>query len=296
VESLPLDGETVAALDYRTYHGGKGANQAVAACRQDVSVKMIGAVGDDSNGQTYLENLRQEGIDVSGVVKVKEPTGAAFITVDDEGENTIVCATGANSMVGRDAVDRSGEIFSDSAAVLAQFEVPGPTVAEAAVSAELRGVPFILNAAPFFPTYSWTDAPTTYLIVNEREATDLLEFVPSFIDEPMVRQRICELRVENLIITRGSSETWVFTKGGEAFSVETLPVLPIDTVGAGDAFAGCFAARIAMGSSLVDAVRAANCAGALTTLGGGAQSPIPNFDQVEQHIAQISEPIYLSQK
>ena len=87
-----------------------------------------------------------------------------------------------------------------------------------------------------------------------------------------------------MLITRGSDGTLVFPRTEEPFEVETLAVLPIDTVGAGDAFAGCFAAWLASGASLEDSVRAANCAGALATLGAGAQNPIPDRDKVEQHL------------
>ena len=115
----------------------------------------------------------------------------------------------------------------------------------------------------------------------------MLDFPAKLHDSSNVRQRIHELRIEHLIITRGSDSTLVFRRTEDPFEVETMAVLPIDTVGAGDAFAGCFAAWIASGASLEDSVRAANCAGALTTLGGGAQNPIPDRDKVEQHFEQI---------
>ncbi len=102
-----------------------------------------------------------------------------------------------------------------------------------------------------------------------------------------MRQRLHELRIENLIITRGGDDTLVYRHCDEPFEVPTLPVLPIDTVGAGDAFAGCFTARIAAGDSLDSAIRAANCAGALTTLGPGAQAPLPDREMVIQHLEHL---------
>ena len=95
------------------------------------------------------------------------------------------------------------------------------------------------------------------------------------------------MRIAHLIITRGSKDTIVFSPGGNFLRVPTLPVLPVDTVGAGDAFAGCFAARITSGESLDAAVKAANCAGALTTLGRGAQDPIPDRERVNQHVEHL---------
>jgi ribokinase len=99
-----------------------------------------------------------------------------------------------------------------------------------------------------------------------------------------VRERLNELRAAHLIVTRGGEETLVFTREGGFDAIPVLPVLPIDTVGAGDAFAGCLAARLAQGADLDSALRAANCAGALTTLGSGAQGPMPDHAQVERHL------------
>ena len=97
-----------------------------------------------------------------------------------------------------------------------------------------------------------------------------------------------QLRIFHLIVTRGSDETLVFRREGELLAIPTLPVLPVDTVGAGDAFAGCFAARRAQGDTLEKALRAANCAGALTTLGAGAQNPMPDRERVDQHLLYLS--------
>ena len=171
--------------------------------------------------------------------------------------------------------------------LLAQFEVPTKTVIEAIRLASRADIPVIINPSPFVPNFPWEEVPIDHVIVNQHEAEELLDFSPEQRDPETVRQELHELRIKNLIVTRGSETTLVFTNTGDYYEVEPLPVLPIDTVGAGDAFAGCYAARIALGKTVEDAVRAANCAGALTTLGGGAQKPIPDRDRVDQHIEQI---------
>ena len=287
VEDLPRPGSTVQAMDYTINRGGKGANQAIAAARQGVDVSMIGAVGKDEHGTNYLKYLSEdENIEISGISKSSQPTGSAFLSVHTEtGENTIVTVAGANETVSRSDIGDLSPTIESSSAVLLQLEIPMHSVVEAIHIASRKDIPVILNPSPMIVNFPWNEFSIPYVIVNEHEANELLDL--DFNDFEFIREEIHDRRIENLIITRGSQPTSVYTRDGDFFEVEPLPVLPIDTVGAGDAFAGSFAARIAEGKSIEDAVRAANCAGALTTLGGGAQRPIPDRERVEQHLEQI---------
>jgi ribokinase len=142
----------------------------------------------------------------------------------------------------------------------------------------------VINPSPFLPTFPWAEIRTDVIVANETEAEALLGFRPELSAVSEVRARLHELRADALVVTRGGDETLAFTREGEVFTVPVLSVLPVDTVGAGDAFTGCLAARLAQGETLETALRAANCAGALTTLGAGAQDPIPDRDQVERHV------------
>lgn len=288
VETLPVPGETVASLSLELFQGGKGANQAISAVRQGANVTLIGTVGDDAEGESYRRALQTEGIDISCLQTGSARTGCAFITVDEQGENMIVVSSGANAELTDAAIQEKKARLASADAVLANFEIPIPALIGAARIANAASVPLVINPSPYDPVFPWQEIQTDYLIVNEGEATEVMEFDPLQEDESLVRQRLTELRVEHLIITRGSDETIVYRRGGEAVAVETLPVLPVDTVGAGDAFAGCFTCRIAEGDSLENAIRAANCAGALTTLGPGAQHPIPDREKVTQHLEHLS--------
>lgn len=288
VDCLPSPGETVASLGLELFRGGKGANQAISASRQGARVRFFGCVGSDTEGDEYRRALDEEGIDLTFLGTSPSRTGSAFITVDQGGENMIVVASGANEeLTGADILEGSTAI-RESRAILANFEVPVPAVIEAARIANAAGIPVVINPSPIDPLFPWHEIQTDYLIVNEGEATEVLEFPPFLEELSTVRQRLTEMRIEHLVITRGGKDTVVFVRGGETFSVETLPVLPIDTVGAGDAFAGCLTARIAAGEPLEAAVRAANCAGALTTLGSGAQAPVPDREKVEQHLDHLN--------
>lgn len=289
VEALPAPGETVSSDEMNLFRGGKGANQAIAALRQNCEVLLLGAVGDDEAGKRYRKALGAEGIDTTCLNTVKGSTGAAFIAVDRKGENMIVTAAGANDSLKREDVKKHAAVIEACDALLMQFEVPTAVVVEAARLANRRDIPVIINASPFVPTFPWQEIRTDYLIVNAGEAEELLEFDPLAEDVATVRSRLHELRIEHLIITRGEDETLVYRRTEEPFEVPTLPVLPIDTVGAGDAFAGCFAARIACGDDLKLALQAANCAGALTTLGAGAQIPIPDRVKVDRHLEHLNQ-------
>ncbi len=288
VSVLPNPGETVSSEGLELFHGGKGANQAISACRQGVEVHFFGCVGKDSDGKGYRNALAKEGIDVAHVKQVSTKTGAAFITVDAAGENMIVIAGGANDKLGPDDIKSGRDVLSESKALLGQFETPLEALVEAATLANRKNIPVVINPSPVKQEFPWHMIRTDYLIVNEGEAIEIIGFPPLSEEPVTLGQRLHELRVEHLIVTRGGNGTLVFIRTGEALSIETLPVLPVDTVGAGDAFAGCFTARLAEGASLDEAVRAANCAGALTTLGSGAQNPIPNRDDVNRHLDHLS--------
>src|SRR6056297_2748104 len=132
VENLPAPGETVSSDGMNLFHGGKGANQAIAAHRQNCEVLLFGALGDDDSGEKYKKSLEEEGLDVSGIETAPGNTGAAFITVDRKGENMIVTAAGANESLRREDVKKHASQIESCDALLVQFEIPVPAVVEAA--------------------------------------------------------------------------------------------------------------------------------------------------------------------
>lgn len=288
VDSLPEPGETVSAIRVDLFRGGKGANQAVAAARQGCRVFLFGAVGSDDEGAAYRTELKAEGVNISHIRTVPGQTGSAFITVDRNGENMIVTSGGANQSLRINDIERHTEVIEASNAVLGQFEVPFAPLVEAARLANARDIPVVINPSPFNPSFPWEEIRTDYAIANWSEAAELLGFPPEPSELSLVREQLHQLRIEHLIITRGADETLVYRREGGILSIPTLPVLPIDTVGAGDAFAGCFTARLAAGESLIDALHAANCAGALTTLGAGAQNPMPDRERVNLHLEHLN--------
>jgi ribokinase len=290
VERLPAAGETVAATGLVQWFGGKGANQAVAAARQGARVGMIGCVGADDAGRAYCQRLRAEGIDVTGITVSKRAlTGTALIAVDKAAENSIIVAAGANGELKRAAIRAQRRRIGSADILLLQLEVPMATVIEAVRVANRANVPVVLNPSPMRDGFPWGKCGLDTLILNAGEAQVIfgrrLGNLPAGLVE--WQRALAQRRIERLIITQGARPTVCINAAGY-LKVPTLRVRPVDTVGAGDAFAGAFAARRAGGADLVSAIRHANCAGALATLRAGAQESIPDKSLTEKAVKRLS--------
>lgn len=274
VARLPLPGETRFATGTRIEFGGKGANQAVAAARHEASVAMVGALGADADGNLYRGQLRREGIDDRWVATLEGvTTGAAFICVDEHGENQILVDAGANGRL------TTGQVEDALAALLPRTDIllVGLECSLAVALTALRlsaqaGVRAVFNPSPVAAEFPWAELPIEAVVVNEHECAEIFGAA-----DPAAAARRA---VRNMIVTQGASPTlWVAAGGVQA--IPTLPVLPRDTVGAGDTFAGTLAARLAEGACWDEAIAVANVAAALSTLGEGAQTPIPRRAEVE---------------
>jgi len=290
VETLPRPGETVMAAKYVQRFGGKGANQALAARRCGARVTMLGCVGDDVDGQAYLAHFRASGIETGGISLTKRAaTGCAFIAVDTRGENQIIAALGANLLFTPQAVRRHRTAIISAEAMLVQLEIPLAAVVAALGVAEKASTPTVVNPSPWRRDFPWGTHAIDFVIVNELEAEDLLGFRPTRATGATareVRHVLGPLRIGALIVTRGARPTLCFSET-LSLTEPTVKVTPIDTVGAGDAFSGAFAAAIAQGRPVPEAIRRANCAGALSTLKLGAQEALPTLAQVERAVKSL---------
>lgn len=250
---LPQPGETVLGNGFTQAGGGKGANQAVAAARLGLSVRLIAAVGEDAYGTQLIDNLANEGVDVSCVRRLNgAQTGTALIVVDQAGENTIVVSPGANLQLSLDDID-----LADPDAVLCQLEVPIEVVARAAQRS--RGL-FCLNASPMTDLPSDLVSRCDLVIVNESE----YKSAGGQLDG-------CRL----VALTLGASGAVLLRHGHEIARAESPPVEAIDTVGAGDAFAAAMVAGLITHGDPVTALELACRAGALAVTRNGAQASLP---------------------
>lgn len=256
VERHPGPGETVLADGtLRRYAGGKGGNQAVAAAAAGAEVSIVAAVGDDDGGRAYVERLRSRGVDVSAVRIVPAvPTGQAWITVDDEGENAIVVIPGANGEVRPDGLPDQLAGVGPGDVLLLQLEVPVRTVAAAARLAHGAGARVVLNAAPYAALPHDVAALADPMVVNEHEALQLAD---------------SDAQPASLLVTFGAAGCSWDGQRHDGLAVDAADV--VDTTGAGDAFCGALAAALAAGADREAAVLAASRAGADAVRHRGAQ-------------------------
>jgi len=271
---LPIAGETLIGSDFYTTPGGKGANQAVAVAKLGIETKMIGRVGGDTFGQELLAALHLVGVDTDGV-KIDRSThsGVAVITVADTGENQIIGVLGANDRLDTTDVDRLIQQLPHAKALLLQLEIPLTTMREAAIAAHRAGVPVLLDPAPA-PKESIADVYpfVDYLLPNEVEVGQLVGFAVNSPDTAAKAAATLQAQgVKTVIIKLGAQGVFCATSD-ETLFVPAFAVNAIDTVAAGDAFAGGFAAALVEGLPLQTALRWGSAAGALATTKIGAQS------------------------
>jgi ribokinase len=282
---IPQPGETIIGKGFHTAPGGKGANQAVAAAHLGAQVSIIGRVGDDAFANSLLENLASAGVDHKLVTRdLENATGVALIVVDDNGENSIVVASGANMHLTPADVESAEEAIAAADVLLLQLEVPLETVTRAAELARAHQVTVVLNPAPARALPTELLSLVDFLIPNETE-TALLSGMPvaSQVEIEAAAKSLRDLGVGNVILTLG--ERGALLTG--AFQSEVYPsfkVKPVDTTAAGDAFLGGFAVALGEGKSLSDAIRFGNAAGALATTRLGAQPSLPTRAEVEKLI------------
>jgi ribokinase len=273
VERLPRPGETVLGPRYTLVPGGKGANQALAAARAGADVKMIGRVGHDGFADLALAELKAAGVDLSAVERDPLPTGCALIPVDNKGANLIIVAAGANNAAAQGQV--SDALLRPDTLIMLQMEVPHAENWRLVERAKANGARLLLNCAPAADVPSAILCALDWLIVNESEA-ELLAHRLSLpaADSRSAARAISGATGTTVIVTLGGEGAVAFSSG-EAWSVSALPIEPIDTTAAGDAFVGAFAAAIDGGADLPAALHRASIAGGLACTVRGAQTSLP---------------------
>ncbi len=274
----PRAGETVLGHGHAEHPGGKGANQAVAAARLGASTAMLGRVGDDTAGERLRASLVDAGVDLAALDTTSGVrTGAAFITVDDEGENTIVVSSGANAHLAAADVDHHRDLVEAAGVCLLQLEVADEVVVAAARAAGGR---VVLNPAPARDLPAGLLEDIDVLVPNEGELARLggVDTAPSDLDELAALAR--SLAVPTVVVTLGPRGALVV--GADRLDLVPAPEVDVvDTTAAGDTFCGALAAAIVRGEDLVTATRWAVAAAVLSVQRDGAQPSIPTRDEVE---------------
>ncbi len=286
---IPSKGETILGGDFIMTPGGKGANQAVAAAKLGAEVYFIAKLGDDIFGWQSLSNFQKVGIHTEYVEQTQDaPSGVALITVDDAGDNMIVVAPGANLKLSTEDVEQAQRAIDSSGAVAAQLEVPLETVEFAAGLANNADVPFILDPAPAQKLSHEFLRMVDVLTPNETEAEILTGIkVTDESSALLAAKDLLNRGVKAVILTMGSKGYVLATKDRVQF-VSAVKVDAVDATAAGDAFTGSLAVGLAQGKTLKDAALFANHVAALSVTKMGAQSSMPDAEQVENFIKMKS--------
>ncbi|APT84545.1 ribokinase [Corynebacterium aquilae] len=277
VDRHPKPGETLLGSGGRVLPGGKGANQAVAARLQGAEVFFVGAVGNDANASEALSIMTASGVDLAGVAEVDSPTGLAVITVDQSGENSIVVVPGANALVDADMVTKHAQRLRQCGIILVQGELPAEAVTAAQKNCTGR---FVINMGPVIALEKDVLLKANPLIVNEHEGAATLAQLggqDNTVSQEDLAQALVEAGFESVVITIGKKGAIVADRHGMTH-VSSPGVSAVDTTGAGDAFAGALAARLAAGDHLVAAAKHAVKVAALSVTRHGAQSSYPGPD------------------
>src|SRR5438477_1007308 len=281
VPQLPHPGETVTGVSFQVLAGGKGANQAVAAARAGARVTFIANVGRDPFGDAAVKGLRREKISTDYVARSPAaPSGVALIMVGQCGENLIGVARGSNDELLPRHIDTALPALRAARCLAVQLEIPLATVGRAIGLANRHNVPALLNPAPAQRVPLKLLQRATWLTQNEGELAILTGLPTRNISGVETADRKLKIRgVERILETCGARGVfWCGEAGTRWFSAPQ--VRAIDTVGAGDCFSGTFAAAVAEGKSLEQAIRFAVAAAAISVTRPGAQSSMPTRREI----------------
>lgn len=282
-DHIPAPGETILSESFFMNPGGKGANQAVAIARLGGDVVFIGKIGDDIFGKKTLEVLEKEGIATQHIfVDRKYPSGVALITVDKSGENTIVVAPGSNARLFPEDLDSMPDIIASADIILMQLEIPVRTIQYVVDLATDKATRIILNPAPMTRLPGSLLQKIDIITPNETEASMLTGVkITGERSAGVAAGRIRDMGVEKVVITMGATGSLIY-ESGKSTIIPAYKVSAVDTTAAGDVFNGAMAVSMAEGGSLVDAVRFATKAAAISVTRRGAQNSAPYRDEINK--------------
>jgi ribokinase len=285
VSRRPRPGETVIGNDFKMMVGGKGFNQAVAAARAGAEVDMIGRVGQDAFGDSFLRFLADEGINANHVARDPDQgTGVGLPVVEPDGTNAIVIVPRANYVTTPADVRQSANTIAAADVLLLQLEVDMHASAEAAAIAKAAGTTVVLNPAPGDTLLPELVTRADILVPNEIEAHHLANR-PAGSDETVVARALLDLyELQAVLLTIGDRGVIVATPK-DTVHVPASPFLAVDTVGAGDTFCGAFAAAISEGQRLDEAVAFGNIAAGISVTRHGGAPAAPHREEIDRHIS-----------
>jgi len=273
-DTIPKAGETLVAKEFAMGCGGKGANQAVAASRLGADVLMMGRVGDDAFADNTLANFEQYGVSTEFVTRVPGvSSGVAPIWVDADSQNRILIIPGANMHLLPADIEAAADRLRQCSMIILQLEIPLETVYAAIDFGNANAIPVLLNPAPASPDLDIDYAcRCDYFVPNETEL-EILTGMPVGDDDQIAAaaESLLAKGLRNLIVTLGDKGA-LWMHGNERERLQAPRVDAVDTTGAGDAFIGCFAARVGAGATVAEAIADAIQYASHSVTGKGTQT------------------------
>ncbi|MBV4439688.1 ribokinase [Clostridium tyrobutyricum] len=287
VDSMPKVGQTIFANDIQKVPGGKGANQAVAAQKSGAQVYIIGKVGNDENGNALIKELLNYGVNTAYVSKEEnKPTGVAIITVNNQGDNSIIVVSCCNMDILNNDIDSSEDIISKSDILVSQFEIPMKTIERGFKIAKKYNKITVLNPSPVLEISDGIIQNTDIIIPNEVEIYALTKIhVNNLKSAAEAGKLFIDRGVKAVIITLGEIGAALITEHKQEL-IPAYKVQAIDTTAAGDSFLGALVSKIDIEhvsfENLKDAVVFGNQVSSITVQRKGAQPSIPYLKEVKE--------------
>ena len=289
-QRIPIAGETVAGYTFRTFAGGKGANQAVAAARLGGSVSMVGKLGADAFGVQLRDSLEASNVNTEAIEVVPGSSGVALITTDAIGQNAITVVAGANAQLSPTDLDANIDLIRSAGILLTQLEVPFETVEHLAAIAAKERIPLMLDPAPASPLSSALLHRVEWLTPNETETCILTGLAPGEIGNESLESaanRLLESGCRNVILKLGALGCYLAFSDGTRRLLPAYTVKAVDTTAAGDAFNGAFAVALINGQGPLESASWASAVAAISVTRHGAQTSMPSAMEVESFLEDI---------
>ncbi|HEV2136068.1 MAG TPA: ribokinase [Terracidiphilus sp.] len=285
---IPAPGETVRGDKFQTFHGGKGANQAVAVARLGYPVAMIAKVGSDDFGKRLRQGLQAANVNVRAVSTAENTaSGVALISVDRTGQNSITVIPGANDQLLPGDLEKALPQLQSAGIILSQLEIPMETVEYLCSLAQRLQIPLMLDPAPARSLSRKLLKQVTFLTPNETETSVLCAISPADLNAATVDRFATFLLggAANVIVKMGRHGAYLASADGIRKMIPAFKVKAVDSTAAGDAFNAGLAVGLMEGKDLVDAVVYGAAVGALSTTRPGAQKSMPAASEVGELLA-----------
>jgi len=285
---LPAMGETIFGSGFKMGPGGKGSNQSVAAARVGARVTFVTKIGRDAFGEIALATWKREGIAARAIQSDQEPTGAAFIYVNDKsGENAIIVYPGAGGALTPADVDVAADAVRGARVFVTQLEQPVATARHALAIARAAGVPTVFNPAPAAPVEAAVYPLCDYVVPNETETAALTGLrLDSLDDARRAGDALLAKGVGAALITLGEKGALFHARDRSLHVPAVNAGAVVETTGAGDAFVGGFAAALARGNDPLAATRFGCAVAGISVTRAGTAPSMPALAEVEALMAR----------